>query len=408
MEVTMIARFSNPSVHIAVLLGLSFAGLGAPSVFAQTAEPAALTRTAAQPPLTNAQIREALKTKLNENAMTIISGNPNGGYLGIAYDIAAVVDDGDDLRVMPVVGNGAVQNLKDILFLRGIDMGIVNTVTLNYFKKTGELGTTLDAQIAYIAMLFQDELHVLARPEFKSFRALEGKRINFSDKGSGAQLSAQTIFAALGMKVTEFNMGQADAIEMMKRGELDATMCTCLKPLRPHQQIARELGFKLLSMDYEPAFFDDYLPAQITHEDYPNLIAEGEVVNTLAVSTLLAVYNWPPGHERYRRLEKFVGAFFAKFPEFAKPPRHPRWKTVNIGASLPKWKRFAPAQAWLDANYRPASLSADPKMKAAFEEFLAVSAKRTGVVEISDDKKRVLFDEFTKWWAVQSRAIKRP
>jgi hypothetical protein len=47
-------------------------------------------------------------------------------------------------------------------------------------------------------------------------------------------------------------------------------------------------------------------------------------------------------------------------------------------------------------------------MKAAFEEFLAVSAKRTGVVEISDDKKRMLFDEFTKWWAVQSRAIKRP
>ena len=405
----MISRFHNAfALSAAILIGLIASGIGTPIAIVQIAERATLTPAAAQQPPTNAQIREALKAKLNENSMTIISGNPNGGYLGIAYDIAAVVDDGDNLRVMPVVGNGAVQNLKDVLFLRGIDMGIVNTVTLNYFKKTGELGTNLDAQIAYIAMLFQDELHVLARPEIKSFRELEGKRVNFSDKGSGAQLSAQTIFASLGMKVKEFNMGQGDAIEMMKRGELDATLCTCLKPLRPHQLAPKELGFKLLPLDYEPVFFDDYLPAQITHEDYPNLIPEGEVVNTIAVATLLAVYNWPPGHERYRRLEKFVTAFFSKFPEFAKPPRHPRWKTVNIGASLPKWKRFAPAQAWLDANYRPASLGADPKMKAAFEDFLTATAKRTGVVEIPEDKKQKLLNEFTKWWAVQSRVIDKP
>jgi uncharacterized protein len=396
--------FRSSAVIPALLIGLG-CGLAAEPASAQT-DAAVATRAAAGSAQSNAQIREALKAQLNESAISIVSGNPNGGYLGIAYDISAVVDDGDDLRVLPIVGKGAVQNLKDILFLRGVDMGLVNTVTLNHFERTGELGTNLRSQVAYISMLFQDELHVLVRPEIKAFRDLEGKRVNFSDRGSGAQLSAQTIFASLKMTVKEFNMGQGDAIEMMKRGELDATLCTCLKPLRPHQQVPKELGFKLLPLAYEPVFFDDYLPAQIDHADYPNLIPEGEVVNTIAVATLLAVYNWPPGHERHRRIEKFIQAFFSKFPEFAKPPRHPRWKTVNIAANLPKWNRFPAAQAWLNANYRPPA-GPDPQMKTAFEEFLAASAKRSGIAEIPPDKRQALFEEFTKWWASRPRPASR-
>lgn len=334
---------------------------------------------------------EQMRARINENVVTIISGNPNGGYLGIAYDIAAVTDDGDNLRVLPIVGKGAVQNVRDILFMRGVDMGLVNTVTLSHFKDDPQLGPHVTRNMVYITRLFEDELHILVRPEIKSFQDLAGKRINFSDAGSGAQLAAQRIFAAHKMNVTEANMGQADAIERMKRNELDATLCTCLKPLRPYAAVPKELGFRLLEIPYEGHFQEDYLPAEFTHADYPNLIPEGEKIDTVAVPTLLMAFNWPGDHARHQRLARFVDAFFTKFPDMQKPPRHPRWKSVNLAAAIDGWTRFAPAQEWVSRNAErsttlpttgrllPSSGNAatSPNEEALFKEFLEWR-RRTG------------------------------
>jgi uncharacterized protein len=43
----------------------------------------------------------AITEKLNQNTVTVISGNPNGAYLYLAYDMSAVLDDGNELRVLP-------------------------------------------------------------------------------------------------------------------------------------------------------------------------------------------------------------------------------------------------------------------------------------------------------------------
>jgi hypothetical protein len=43
-----------------------------------------------------------------------------------------------------------------------------------------------------------------------------------------------------------------------------------------------------------------------------------------------------------------VDAFFPKIAEFQKPPRHLKWREVNISATLAGWKRFEAAQEWLD------------------------------------------------------------
>jgi uncharacterized protein len=338
-------RFSSCLIRIALALPLAgllaFAG-GTTHSYAQSGQKAQPLKAPRLAPL------EQMRAQINENVVTIVSGNPNGGYLGIAYDIAAVTDDGDNLRVLPIVGKGAAQNVRDILFLRGIDMGLVNTVTLSHFRDDPNLGPAVTRNMVYITRLFEDELHVLVRPEIKSLKDLEGKTINFSDVGSGAQIAAQRMFAAHGMKVTEVNMGQADAIERMKRNEVVATICTCLKPLRPYATVPKELGFRLLQIPYEGHFTEDYLPTEFTHADYPNLIPEGGKIEGVAVPTLLMAFNWTGDHGRYQRLAKFVDAFFSKFPEIQKPPRHPRWKNVNLAATIDGWTRFPPAQEWLD------------------------------------------------------------
>ena len=93
----------------------------------------------------------------------------------------------------------------------------------------------------------------------------------------------------------------------------------------------------------------DFLPTQLTNKDYP-MIPVGQTVDTLAVSAVLAAFNWPSDTDRYRRTAAFIDAFFDRIGEFHKPPRHPKWKEVNISANLPGWTRHPAAQAWIDRH----------------------------------------------------------
>ena len=69
-------------------------------------------------------VRLGLQT--NENTVSIVSGNLNATYLAIAYDMSAVLDDGERLRILPVVGKGGGQNIRDVRFLKGVDLGITS------------------------------------------------------------------------------------------------------------------------------------------------------------------------------------------------------------------------------------------------------------------------------------------
>ena len=85
-------------------------------------------------------------------------------------------------------------------------------------------------------------------------------------------------------------------------------------------------------MPYAPGLQEVYLPATLSHEDYPDLIAEGQTIDTIAVGAVLAVFNWAPNSERYRRVAKFTKALFENFDKLLQPPRHPKWKEVNLAA----------------------------------------------------------------------------
>jgi hypothetical protein len=90
-------------------------------------------------------------------------------------------------------------------------------------------------------------------------------------------------------------------------------------------------------------------------------------VETVAVGAVLIAYNWPKTNvDRYRRVQRFVEAFFPRITDFQRPPHHPKWREVNLAATLPGWTRFEAAQAWLDSHRQtelepPAPPAADPR-----------------------------------------------
>ncbi|MEJ0076218.1 MAG: TAXI family TRAP transporter solute-binding subunit [Alphaproteobacteria bacterium] len=348
-------------------------------------------------PLPNKPQLGTLGERVNANTIAIISGNPNATYMTIAYDMSAVLDDGDEFRILPVIGKGGGQNIKDVRFLKGVDLGITQSNLLGYYKRTNEVGT-IDDKIVYIAKLFNEEMHLIVRADsgVNSLADLAGKKVNFSDVGSGTQLSTRDIFERLGIKAQEVNMGQADAFEALKRGEIAATILIAGKPAGAMAKLKASDGLRILPVAFEKPLQADYLPATLTTEDYPGLIAPGQKVETVAVGAVLIAFNWPKGSDRYRRIQKFVDAFFPRLAEFQKAPRHPKWKEANLAAVLPGWKRFEGAEEWL----RKYDTVAQGE-REQFNQFLA--ARREKAASLPSAERDRLFQEFLQWKARERR-----
>jgi uncharacterized protein len=336
--------------------------------------------------------------RLNANTIAIVSGNPNGTYLSIAYDLSAVLDNGDEFRILPVVGKGGGQNIRDVRFLKGVDLGITQSIILNEFRESNEIGN-IDQTIVYIAKLFNEEMHVVVRADsgIDTVEQLAGKKVNFSDPGSGSQISTRNIFKRLGIKAQEVNMGQADAFEKIKSGEIAATVLIAGKAAGSMAKLKAADGFRFLPVPFAKQLQNDYLPAVLEHADYPNMIEPGASVGTVAVSAVLIAYNWPRGSDRYNRIAKFVDTFFPRLAELQKPPRHPKWRETNLAAVLPGWTRFAAAEEWLAHNRT--QQSAGGATRAQFDQFLAAQRGAGKIKSSANDEQ--LFQEFVKWQARQ-------
>lgn len=333
------------------------------------------------------------RDKLNANTVTLISGTIGGTYVQFGADLASVLDNGDNLRVLPIVGRGSVQSVADILYLRGIDLGIVRADTLDYLEKKG-YAKNIKGQFTYITKLYNEEMHVIAPKSIRSLKDLEGKTVSVDLPNGGTFVTSLLVFERLGIKPKFVYVEQRIAFEKMKKGEVDAVIAVQGKPSKFISQI-KDDNLHLVPVDYAQPLQSDYFPAELTAKDYPNLIGQQERIDTIAVPAVLAAYNWAPKTDRYRRLSLFVDAFFKEFPNFQRSPFHPKWKEVSLAAPLRGWARFPPAQRWLDQN------EGAQQSRVKFEQFLTENP-RSGESLPSVADKEALFQQFRAWEAAQN------
>jgi len=335
---------------------------------------------------------DAIKARVNQNTITIITGTIGGTYVQIGADLASVLDDGDKLRILPIVGRGSVQSLADILYLKGVDLGIIRADTLDYLAKKG-YASNLKNQLTYITKLYNEEMHVVAPKSIKKLSDLEGKTVSVDLPNGGTFITAMTVFERLGIKAKFKFIEERLAYEKLRKGEIDAMVAVQGRPSKFITQI-KDDNLHFVPIDYAPALQKDYLPAQLTAKDYPALIAPGKHVDTIAVPAILAAHNWPEGSDRYRKVQLFVRRFFEKFKEFQHPPFHPKWKEVVLSAPLKGWRRFPAAQAWLDRH----SDIARAQTRRQFEKFLSLrksEGKRTN--PRTAEQRAELFKQFLAW-----------
>jgi hypothetical protein len=116
------------------------------------------------------------KPQVTMNAWTVGIGLLEGAPIRLAAEIARVVDDGDNLHVLPVVTRGATENVNSLLHLRGIDAAIINSDALEEYESQVP---DIQRRLAYVLNLFPSELHIFVRPEIQSLNDA-GKKVNFN------------------------------------------------------------------------------------------------------------------------------------------------------------------------------------------------------------------------------------
>ncbi len=129
------------------------------------------------------------RQSLNANTVTLISGTIGGTYVQFGADLASVLDDGNRLRVLPIIGRGSVQSVADILFLQGVDLGILRTDTLDYLEKKG-FAKDIKKQFTYVTKLYNEEMHVIAPKSIRSLKELDGKTVSVDLPNGGTFVTA--------------------------------------------------------------------------------------------------------------------------------------------------------------------------------------------------------------------------
>ena len=291
----------------------------------------------------------ATKQALNANTVTLISGTIGGTYVQFGADLASVLDDGNKLRVLPIVGRGSVQSVADILFLQGVDLGIVRADTLDYLERKG-FAKDIKKQFTYVTKLYNEEMHVIAPKSIHNLKELDGKTISVDLPNGGTFVTALTVFERLGIKPNFVYIEQRIAMEKMRqrrnrcrdRGRRQAVQVREQiqgRPVSPRDGRLRQAAAGRLSAgdpDRQGLSQPDRggrersTPSRcrrcwppITGRPTPTAIASSRC-------------SWMPSSPNSR--------------QFQNPPFHPKWKEVSLAAPLADWNRFPAAKQWLDQH----------------------------------------------------------
>ncbi len=366
-----------------------------------------------------------------------MSRGMEGTELWEATDLAASLGGARDrVRILPVAGRGALQNATDVVFARGVDIGIMQSDVLAALKRDPPF-PGIENYLRYITKLYDEELHVLAGTQIRSIEDLASKKVNLGIRDSGTLFTAKAIFGALGVTVEETNFPQPVALAKLRRGEISALVCLTPKPAGLFRDLRPDENLHFVSIKPTGNLPPSYTSATLTAEDYPELIETSAPVGTVAVGTVLAAYNWPAGTDRYGKVARFVEAFFAQLHEMQVPPHHPKWHEIDLAATVPGWTRFPPAEEWIKkaglnegeshryaaipqgsagsptaqerdaifaefADYQRRKAALDPHQREAlFREFAEYQNRKAA---LDPHQREALFREFAEYQNRQSRA----
>jgi TRAP transporter TAXI family solute receptor len=315
----------------------------------------------------------------------LAAGAPAAAETVLAADMAGLFGAAEPLRVLPLLGDAGAGNIALLLDAPHVDIAFVSTDAL-----AAAVGARKDLaqHLELVARLYPQEVHVLARADIRSLADLGGKKVNFGPQGSSSAVTASALFKAVGVEVEPQSLEAGIAIERLKQGTISAAVVVGGKPSPLIAGIPADLGLHLLPVSFGASLEAAYLPTRLGAADYPNLIEVDSEVPTIATGIVLLAAKSKSDPGARVRIARFVDTLFARFAALQAPDRHPKWREVNLAATLPGFSRTPEADAWLA---RRMGMAAKPIVARGGAD-AAVPSPVT-----SPDENEVLFRKFIEW-----------
>lgn len=296
---------------------------------------------------TNANPASAQQAEERFSPITVASGSIDRSNRRFVNDIASVLRDNSTMRMAPVFGLGSAQNVLKLIYTRQADVGIIHRDVLDAAKREPAIYPEVMEKIRVISWVALDEVHIIADRSISHIQQLQDAVVNFGPGTENAVSTPSLLFEALNLRVRPVALSQPDAIKKIRSGEIAATVFAAAKPHPMVIGFSADDNLHLLPIKLTSQLLQNYVPAQVSHKDYPNLIEEGQTIESVATTSVMISRAWPQEHRRYRKIAKFVKTFFSNLDTLHGDRFHPKWRDVNLAAEVPGWDRFPAAEAWL-------------------------------------------------------------
>ena len=294
------------------------------------------------------------------------------------------------VRVTPMPGRGGMQALRDVLTRPDVDFGIAPLLLLEKAATEPGMGN-LRRRIDYVAPLYVEEIHLVAGPGIRTVEDLDGKTVSVGEDGGANEFLAREVLNGLGVKANSANLGPREAVAAVRAGKVAAAFVASGKPVDVLRGVSAGDGLHVVPLPVE-RIPEGFLPTRLTHADYPGLVPDGTEVATYGAQNVLFGYDWPLKSARGKLGATFLAILLYRLPELQVGANHPKWREVNVAATIPGWRRLPAMEAWL-AKAKPRKDDKDAKPdEADFEAFL----KRTGT-QVTPENREALLQDFQRW-----------
>jgi uncharacterized protein len=286
----------------------------------------------AQAPNPRIEVKKGLVSVLTDGI-----ADPGSRATQAINQLAAYAGRIPNVRVLPISGRGATENVRDLLYLRGVDLAVLNSDVLAFLDLTNQYPDAR-RRLRYVTHLFDQKVFLLARNGINAIEDLRGRRLAVLSETGGSRVTARALFGLSRIDVAVEALGPDEVLDDDALGKFDGALLLSDDLARVRLGARMHQDYHLLPIPMTPELQKAYRSAGIDAKEAAGFSSE-ENVETVTVSALLAVFNWAPTQGRYADVTNFITALFSNLKGLRQAPNSV-WRQADISASSPGWTRF--------------------------------------------------------------------
>ena len=153
----------------------------------------------------------------------------------------------------------------------------------------------------------------MARKEIAGVENLAGMRVATGPANSDEFVAAELIFDALGTTFERIPTTGKTSLAALLDGRIDAAVFVGAPSYSLLNTIKANSGLHILSLSLPETLTGNLFAGNSRKQGFPDLIAEGAIVETVASALILAVFDWPERSERFYKMRKFNKALLSTY-----------------------------------------------------------------------------------------------